>query len=120
VTGVVDLNGRALLPVRLRHPIAGAETLLDVWIDTGFTGDLVVPAHQITLLNLPRGPMVRATLADGSEVDLETYTCHVDWFGTWKSIEVVANQGQLPLLGVGLLRKRHLDIDYRANTLNLT
>ena len=63
--------------------------------------------------------LVPKTLADGSEIELDTYTCLLEWFGEWKRIEVVANQGQFPLLGVGLLLDRQLHIDYLARVLNL-
>jgi predicted aspartyl protease len=68
MTGEVDGSGRALLRVRLRHPTSNIETELDAWVDTGFTGELVVPQPQITALGLPLGPAIRARLADGSEV----------------------------------------------------
>lgn len=43
MTGVVDQAGRALLRIRLRRPVAGTESELNAWIDTGFTGELVLP-----------------------------------------------------------------------------
>ena len=43
--GRVDPGGRALLEVTLR---SGAVTqTVEVWIDTGFTGDLVLPQSVI-------------------------------------------------------------------------
>jgi clan AA aspartic protease len=120
VTGTVDHSGRALLRIRVRYPVSGAETELDAWIDTGFTGELVLPAQQVTRLGLPLGPAVRAGLADGSEVELDTHTCIVDWFGESKRIEAVSNRGQFPLLGVGRLLDRELSIDYRARTLSIS
>jgi clan AA aspartic protease len=89
---------------------------LDVWIDTGFTGELVLPQAQVTALALPLGPAVTAALADGSQTQMDTYLCLVEWFGEWKTIEVIANQGRFPLLGVGLLLDHELHIDYRAKT----
>jgi clan AA aspartic protease len=120
MTGTVDSSGRALLRIHVRHPVSKAETELDAWVDTGFTGELVLPLSQITSLGLPLGPAVRAGLADGSEIELDTYTCQLDWFGNWFRIEVVANQGQFPLLGVGLLLNRDLHIDYRAKTVSVS
>jgi clan AA aspartic protease len=119
MTGVVDGSGRALLRVRLRHPTSFVETELDCWIDTGFTGELVVPQGPINALGLPLGPAIRARLADGSEVELETYLCLLEWFGIWKQIEVIANTGPYPLLGVGLLLGHELQIDYRSLVLTL-
>jgi clan AA aspartic protease len=120
VNGIVDESGRALLRLRVKHPTEASETELDVWVDTGFTGELVVPRRHIAFLNLPLGPAVKAALADGSEIRLDTYTCMIEWFGTWKRIEIVASGGQFPLLGVGLLLDRELRVDYRARTLGVT
>lgn len=119
MTGVVDSDGRALLRVRLRHPTSNVETELDVWIDTGFTGELVMPQAQITALGLPVGPYVRARLADGSDVELESYLCLLEWFGNLKQIEIIANKGHFPLLGVGLLLGHDLHIAYRTQAVTL-
>jgi|ERR1051325_2435932 clan AA aspartic protease len=120
MTGIVDEVGQALLHVRVKSGVDASETPLEVWIDTGFTGDLVVPQAQINALGLQVGSAIKATLADGSMVQLDAYECLVEWFGTWKRIEVIANQGRFPLLGVGLLKNRELNIDYKAKSLNLT
>jgi clan AA aspartic protease len=119
MTGTADSLGRALLRVRLQHPQAAGVVEMDVWIDTGFTGELVIPQQQIAALGLPFGPVVKAILADGSLIDLDTYHCLVDWFGAWQGIEVVANQGQFPLLGIGLLLGREWRINYQTNVVNL-
>jgi clan AA aspartic protease len=119
MTGNVDGSGRALVRIRLKNPTDRAEAELDAWIDTGFTGELVLPQETVTSLGLPLGPSVTARLADGSDIQLDTHTCHLDWFDEWRRIEVVANQGHYPLLGVGLLLDRDLRIDYRAKTVTL-
>ena len=120
MTGLVDNSGRALLRIRLRDPVSATEFELDSWIDTGFTGELVIPLQQVVRFNLPLGSAIRAGLADGSEVELNAYTCLLDWFGEWKQIEVIANEGQFPLLGVGLLLDHALYIDYPGKTLSVT
>ena len=120
MTGLVDNSGRALLRIRLQHPDSAIEFELDAWIDTGFTGELVIPLQQAVQFNLPLGSAIRAGLADGSEVELNTYTCLLDWFGAWKQIEIIANEGQFPLLGVGLLLGHALHIDYPDKTLSVT
>jgi clan AA aspartic protease len=119
MTGTVDNAGRALLQIRLKPSADGTEAELKAWIDTGFTGELVLPRDRVVALGLPLGAAVKAILADGSEIQLETHTCLVQWFGEWKRIEVVANDGQFPLLGIGLLRDRQLQIDYRAKNLTI-
>ena len=116
MTGSVDDAGRALVRIRLKHPTVATEVELDAWIDTGFTGELVLRQQAVVSLGLPVGPSVMARLADGSDIQLDTHTCLLNWFDEWRRIEVVANQGQFPLLGVGLLLDRDLRINYRTKT----
>jgi hypothetical protein len=68
---------------------------------------------------LRQSAAVTAGLADGTQVVLETYSCVVEWFGCPRNIEVVENDGQVPLLGVGLLRDRKLEIDYRSRKVSI-
>jgi clan AA aspartic protease len=119
VIGHVDSAGRALLRVEIAHPLSGIKMEVAAWIDTGFTGELVLPLQLIQQMNLPLGPAIRAGLADGSEVDLDTYTRGLTWFGQEHRIEVVANRGAFPLAGVGLLRDHVLTVDYRAKHVSL-
>lgn len=65
MNGFVDEQGRALLTIPIRTAPTATPSPLEVWIDTGFTGDLVMPRQQIEALQLKRGLMVRAVLADG-------------------------------------------------------
>jgi predicted aspartyl protease len=119
MNGIVDDAGRALLKVQLKSGEDDKPVTLDIWIDTGFTGDLVLPQHQIQLLNLQVGSSIKAILGDGSATELNTFTCLLEWFGEWKQIEVIANQGRFPLLGTGLLLDRVLHIDYQTKSLSL-
>lgn len=57
---------------------------------------------------------MKAILADGSEVALQRYVCLINWFGKERELEVVANNGEYPLLGVGLLVGYDLHISYRS------
>lgn len=103
MNGIIDLNGRALISIDVRCDAESTPETFEAWVDTGFTGDLVLPQRQIDVLGLPRSGSVDAILADGSETVCPTYTCLLDWFGNVRRLEVVANQGTHPLLGVGLL-----------------
>jgi len=71
--GKVDNSGRALLSVELRPEPLSAAATMDVWIDTGFTGDLVLPQTLIDKLRLPKSGSVDAILADGSQIELFTH-----------------------------------------------
>jgi clan AA aspartic protease len=118
--GKVDNGGRSLLSVVLRSNPTSAASTMDVWIDTGFTGDLVLPQTFIDELRLLKSGSVDAILADGSQIELFTYTCVIEWFGSMRKLEVIANDGDYPLLGVGLLLGMELRIDYRNLKLSLT
>lgn len=119
MTGTVDAEGRALLTIQVCHPAGGPLTPIVAWVDTAFSADLVMPRTIIASLALPVAQTVQSVLGDGSSVRLDTYHADLDWFGTRRRIEVIANDGRFPLLGVGLLRGHRLDIDYPAQTLTL-
>jgi clan AA aspartic protease len=120
MNGHVDSNGRALVAVSVRPSDAAAAIEVQAWIDTAFNGDLVLPKQQIDDLELPHSGTVKAILADGTTVTLKTYGCFIDWFGEERYLEVVANEGEYPLLGIGLLLGRDLRISYRSGAITLT
>lgn len=116
MNGTVDGYGRALVTVSIRALELAPSQSIQVWIDTGFNGDLVLPRRQIDVLKLSPSGTLKALLADGSEVALRRYACLIDWFGETRELEVVANDGDFPLLGVGLLVNHDLHISYRSSS----
>ncbi len=119
MNGHVDNDGRALVTVSVRPSDDAASHEVEAWIDTGFNGDLVLPQQQIDDLRLPPSGTVKAILADGSEIALKRYACLIDWFGEKRDLEVVANDGEFPLLGVGLLADHDLHISYRTGKITI-
>jgi len=119
MNGHVDNEGRALVTVTVRPSEMAAPFEIQAWIDTGFNGELVLPMQDIEDLALPQCGAVKGILADGSEVVLNKYACRVDWFGEEFDLEVVANDGGYPLLGVGLLMDRDLHISYRSGKVSI-
>lgn len=119
MNGQVDDYGRALIAVSILSPSADTARQIDAWIDTGFNGDLVLPAKVIEEPQLQHPGTVKAILADGPEVALKTYACTIDWFDEQRHLEVVANSGEYPLLGVGLLLSRELRISYRTGEIKI-
>ena len=119
MNGHVDAVGRALVTLRLRSRPQSASTDLTVWIDTAFTGDLVISREKIRQLGLPQSGPVPALLADGGEVLRDSFHCVVDWFGAEVNAEGIENDGQLPLLGIGLLRNRWLEVNYRSSSVTI-
>jgi clan AA aspartic protease len=108
----------------VRVPVAassdGKRMDVAVWIDTAFNGGLVIPRKQIAELGLVKESSAEAILADGHSVELETFACFFDWFGSSYETQIVANDGEYPLLGTMLLDGHRLEIDYEARTVELT
>jgi len=119
VNGIVDESMRALLDVSVAASKDGKKQVLTAWIDTAFNGGLVIPRQHVERLGLKQASTTQAILADGQSVDLETFTCHLEWFGDVYRTQVVSNDGEFPLLGTLLLADRKLTIDYRTKTVLL-
>ena len=118
--GLVDDRLRALLRVPVSASGDGDRSEMVVWIDTVFNGGLVIPRKQIAELGLMKESSAEAILADGNLVELETFACFLDWFGSSYETQIIANDGEYPLLGTMLLDGRRLNIDYEAKTVELT
>ncbi len=84
---------------------------VDIWIETGFTGDPVLLKSLDDVIELEVTGSIDGFLADGSQVELSTFHCQTECFGRIKDLEVIAKSGQTPLLGVGLLIAKELRID---------
>ncbi len=69
---------------------------------------------------LPFMGAAEAILADGSKVNLNVYVCYIQWFNDLIELEVVANEGDCPLLGIGLLQERDLQINFRSKVITVT
>ena len=111
---LVDNQFRALVEASVAATRNGAQENLDVWIDTAFNGGLIVPREIIRRLGLKEASSTDAILADGQLVELQTFTCFLDWFG-----QTFANDGQFALLGTILLQNRRLVIDYSTRFVSL-
>ena len=120
MNGFVDDNLRALVRIQVSASRDGKSDDIVVWIDTAFNGGLVIPRRQIAELGLVKQSSAEAILADGHFVELETFACFLDWFGNSYETQVVANDGEYPLLGTMLLEGHHLVIDYASTTVELS
>ena len=117
--GTVDEKSRALLEVSISDKINGVYSPVTAWVDTAFDGHFVFSQELIEKLKLESLVETDAISADGFRVTLETFVCFVDWFGSRIPLQVIANRGQFPLLGTGLLAERVLHIDYAKKSLTL-
>jgi clan AA aspartic protease len=119
VIGTEDDHNRALIDIEVRRTRDSQVSRVTAWIDTAFDGHLVFPKSLIEELGLESLVETEAILADGRRVTLETFICYLDWFGEVIPLQVIANEGKLPLLGTGLLEKHVLHIDYATKQLTL-
>jgi clan AA aspartic protease len=119
VIGIVDDQARALIEIPISCSPDGKYVQVSTWIDTAFDGHLVFSSELISQLRLESLAKAEAILADGSKVTLETHLGYIEWFGTKMPLQVVANEGQFPLLGTGLLQQRVLHIDYSMKRVQL-
>ena len=119
LTGRVDGQLRALLPISLAASRDAVRHDIEAWVDTAFNGGLVLPLSMVGQLGLPHEASTDAVLADGRAVVLELFGCFLDWFGGTYQTQVVAGDAAHPLLGTQLLVGRRLLIDYAAETVEL-
>lgn len=117
--GFVDDKLRALIRVPVSANKSGDRKDILVWVDTAFNGGLVIPRKHIETLGLQKESSAEAILADGNIVELETFACFFDWFGATYETQILANDGEYPLLGTMLLSGHKLEIDYDARTVAL-
>lgn len=117
--GSVDTTGRAIVGLAIRREAADASSPVDAWVDTGCTSDLVLPQDTIASLQLNQSGIAVAELGDGSMALMDVYSCFVDWFGEMRPLDALDGEGDLALLGVGLLKDSRVSIDYITSAVSI-
>jgi clan AA aspartic protease len=119
IRGEIDDHGRAFLQVELLAHESSDSLLLNAWVDTGFTGEIVISKEQAEQLGLRPSGAIAAELGDGKEALLPTYACQVYWFSTELTVDAIVSQSAIPLIGIGLFRGRRLVVDYGKGKVTL-
>ena len=119
IAGIVDEYGRALVPLLFQTQPQGTPIEITVWIDTAFTGDLVLPRSTISQLALKRVSNVEARLADGSVSSYDVFKGWTTWFGESRKLEVIEGDASLPLLGTRMLTGLRLTVDYASHEVRI-
>lgn len=101
-----DDHPRVTLPL----PQGGAEIDVEFIVDTGFAGDLALPAHLADLLEGMFSGYGERRLANGQYLKCRTYEIMLDWNGESRPTEVLLMEGD-PLLGTVILREHLLQIE---------
>jgi clan AA aspartic protease len=109
IIGTVADGREALIPLTL---LGTGETLarIEVVVDTGFTGHLVLPPALVGELGLPLRGVRDSFLADGSMVSLDAYRVVVEWDDRVRVVPALAAEGG-PLVGMSLLRGSEIRIE---------
>ena len=111
VEGAVNAAYQAIVTLPLMGP-GGHLREIDAVVDTGYSGFLTLPTSVVAELGLTYRGRSEATLADGSEVSLDTYYVTVLWDSIARFISADAADN-VPLLGMSLLEGHYLGVDVR-------
>lgn len=78
---------------------------IEVLIDTGFNGSLLLPQTTIHELGLKKIGFAQYAMADGAVVETEVFVADVNWLEKERKVSVIASQSDVALLGMELLRQ---------------
>jgi clan AA aspartic protease len=105
----VNINREAVIQIAVLSDSKQVQAVRAV-IDTGYTGDLMLPTAIVNELGLTLRGIQDATLGDGSLTIFEMYAGSVIWDGQVRRIEVNASETEF-LVGMGLLEEYKLEIE---------
>lgn len=88
---------------------------IDVVVDSGFNGELMLPVSLIKQLGLNEAGPIQTGLADGSMVWTTLYAGEIHWFGQSKKIWVQATNADEGLLGTELFQGCKIELDPDAD-----
>lgn len=88
---------------------SGAQTRIEVTVDTGFTGSLGLSKELVESLSLPLVGRGVAVLADGRGVETNYHRGRILWHGRERGVQVLVTEGG-PLVGMSLLRGSTLTV----------
>jgi clan AA aspartic protease len=109
--GFVNSALEAMLTVEVQDA-TGTWQPLDALIDTGFTGELVLPSAFVKQFGgLPFEERQQVMLGDGSILLFDAHSAVILWDGTPRAVRVLA--GAISTVGTALLEGCDLHIDMR-------
>ena len=103
--GYVREFGGQLLPM---YPIyiegpSGKSDVYIAQIDTGFSGQVILPRNTIQELELEIARVIEARFANSKVEEVNEYRAALFWDGNWREVSVLET-GDTPLIGMELLR----------------
>ena len=112
IRGEVRPNRRAMVAVELLAA-DGQFQSFNFALDTGFDGDLSLPAQTLQGLDVTPEGDYEAELADGSHIMAPLWSGIVRWEGAPRYILIAESEGE-PLLGMDLLWQSRITLETRA------
>ncbi|MEM4218120.1 MAG: clan AA aspartic protease [Candidatus Methanomethylicaceae archaeon] len=106
IEGHFDAN----LAPRIEVSAVGGK-MLELVVDTGFNGELMLPRRVLKELGFPYRSRVRVELADGSIVHADVYEGTILWFGRERVVGIFATRSDEGLLGTQMLFGCRLEVD---------
>ncbi|MFN0124056.1 MAG: hypothetical protein ACKV2V_26430 [Blastocatellia bacterium] len=88
---------------------------LDLIVDSGFNGEIVLPKALLMQLGLPDEGTMFSLLADGSVVETEVHIGEIVWFGQPREVRIQATDSHEGLLGTELFQGCVVELDPDAN-----
>ena len=95
------------------------ELVCEFIVDTGFTGELMLPSSKIQKLKLTKIGKEDYITADGHVYYADVYIGPIEWFGSRKTVSILESPAQITLMGMGLLRHCKTTISPRQNIVQL-
>jgi clan AA aspartic protease len=100
--------------------IGGRQTIvIDAVVDSGFNGDICLPAQTAIQLGLELCGLQRVELADGAKKRELIFAGEVVFNGEQKWVEIFLTDSEDTLIGAGLLAGHVVTIDYVERTLEI-
>lgn len=109
IRGTVTASREPVVRLWVRGPV-GAVASVDLVVDTGFTGALVLPATVVAALGLPWRSGGVLVLADGTTQQTDYYEVELEWGPTWVTV-LAMSVGPESLLGMRLLAGHRLIVE---------
>ena len=109
IRGSVSADQQAVVTIEIING-DGIPRLLEVILDTGFTGYLTLPSEAIEQLDLPFVGQRTFELANGELFRFDAYLAAVSWHGSLRDA-LVLQSDSTPLLGMTLIWGSRVTLD---------
>jgi clan AA aspartic protease len=88
-------------------------------IDTGFSGELVLPRDVVDELQLIIFGQMPFEVVSGAQMSADFTEVKIRWLGEDRMVDVIVSESDDALIGTALLDGARLTIDYLANTVSI-